>query len=389
MLSLFAFATLAACGGSSSDDGAQEPAPAPAGDDAPPDVPPAPTAPSLGFAPSNLDQATADGLLGAGGAVAINASCKFDTKTGTNDCLSASGVKFFAMTQNDAAKSKVAVFAMKSLSIAKSVTVTVTGDVPAIFFVTGAVTIDGYLLVQPGSAGGASSPGAAASKGAGPGGGGAMVKASHQGAGGGSYCGTGGNSGGATYGNPEIRPLVGGSTGGTGGPNGGGTGFFAGAGGGAIQITSGVSITIDGVVGAGGSGGAGTAAGGGSGGSILLEAPSITVDGYVAAGGGGGGSDTGKPGGNGDIAGSPNISGGGGVQPGGNGGGGLLVSGGSATYTPMPPDQSYDDTSGGGGGGAGRVRFVTKTGAATLRDDGVVSPQPFTLCFTQAKLSTK
>jgi hypothetical protein len=112
--------------------------------------------------------------------------------------------------------------------------------------------------------------------------------------------------GGATYGNGNLQPFIGGSGGSGGYPasNGINTGPGGGAGGGALRITSDVSILVSrqaqgccsnsaGIYANGGNSGApagSPAAGGGSGGSIHLQAPTITLgrdtNDFVTANGG-------------------------------------------------------------------------------------------------------
>jgi hypothetical protein len=180
---------------------------------------------------------------------------------------------------------------------------------PVIWLATGAVTINGLLIVSgdtghpdsqafslrtpsdpgpggyPGGAG--AKPGANAQRGAGPGGGAAATNsygcaAGHVAAGTLPARCTGG---GISYGNALLQPLVGGSGGSGGGPSGSWTGSGGGAGGGAIRIYSPVSITVTansgGVYSDGGLGGPATGGyygGPGSGGAIHLVAPTVTLN---------------------------------------------------------------------------------------------------------------
>ncbi|MFA6054868.1 MAG: hypothetical protein WC769_05785 [Thermodesulfovibrionales bacterium] len=111
-------------------------------------------------------------------------------------------------------------------------------------------------------------------------------------------------SGGSSYGNTKVLPMIGGSGGGGGA---GGqysptynTGGFGGGGGGAILIASSTSINITGTIEAnGGNGGKSSSSGnyagcggGGSGGAIRLMANKISGSGTVTVSGGAGGSNT-------------------------------------------------------------------------------------------------
>jgi hypothetical protein len=197
----------------------------------------------------------------------------------------------------------------------------------------------------------------------------------------------GGGTGGATH-DDLISNFVGGSGGGNGGSP--GTASTAGAGGGAIQISSGsrITITINGTINAGG--GAGQrlcysgGSGGGSGGTIFLEARQIDVTGVIAANGGAGGHTcsfmlsqdgqlTDQPARTAPWTGyPPPLT----INPGGNGGAG----------TTMPTaglDTGYDQWTNfgnylypaGGGGGAGRIWLRVPNGTMPSTT-GIVSPAP-------------
>lgn len=92
-----------------------------------------------------------------------------------------------------------------------------------------------------------------------------------------------GTTGGLSYGNAFVLPLIGGSGGG-----GQGDGFGGGAGGGAIMIASSASIRVNGVIRANGgiSGAGGGSFGLGSGGAIRLVAPTMTGAGSLEVFGG-------------------------------------------------------------------------------------------------------
>jgi hypothetical protein len=226
------------------------------------------------------------------------------------------------------------IFNFTTINIASGVTLTLQDNYlrgkPVVWLTTGNVTIAGTLSLDGGSGaalgnagadwitqripttpgpggspgGVGARPGSPAFPGLGPGGAPVQVNPSCASGGGGSFASVGTSSpAGATYGNIQTVPLVGGS-GGSGGcvastdtatDAAGGTG---GAGGGAIRIVSTTSISVTGKISAGGGGGGmgrsgGTTGGGGSGGAINLIAPAITGTGVLYTGGGGGGGSNG------------------------------------------------------------------------------------------------
>jgi hypothetical protein len=151
-----------------------------------------------------------------------------------------------------------------------------------------------------------------------------------------------GGPGGSPCGEPALEPLRGGGGGGGGGDGSCGTacGWPGGGGGGAIQISSRVSIAIGGTARARGGDGHGVASGGGSqggagggggGGAILLEAPVISVTGSIVVDGGNGGSS-------------------------GAGSGGAGASGATGPSSGATADGNSEGGAGGGGAG-GRVRI--------------------------------
>jgi hypothetical protein len=288
--------------------------------------------------------------------------------------------------------------------------VTVTGDArvvgsrPLIIVASGAVEISGELDASayartpgPGGGiggtrstptGGGPSPGVRgtneATYGDGGGGGGGLCGSGGSGGDGGS--GAVGGAGGAAIAPDELSPLVGGS--------GGGLGFGSegseadgGGGGGALQITSAVSIRISGAIRAGGGGGGqgggapvvgnwAAGGGGGSGGAVLLEAPTIEGPGGtgIFASGGGGGAAGHNAGDGGSGVNGANRTGrasggasmGGGAGAGGDSGGGDQLDG-------LPGGSNSDylgSNGGGGGGGAGCILLRTADGAvpASLMD---------------------
>lgn len=230
------------------------------------------------------------------------------------------------------------VFTLDRLVVPVGTVLRATGARPLVLLIRGDVRVEGVIEVGarldvPGPGGG--TPG----EGTGPGGGGGCCL----GGGGGGFGSLGGyaqGTGGATYGNEALEPLVAGSGGGPGGQGRGG------AGGGALQLSCGQMLRLDGSISAGGGGGAGApgsssgGGGGGSGGAVLLEAMRIVGAGVVATNGGGGGGVGGANGEDGGPGFAPAASG----SPGGAGATGTTP---AASGSP----------GGGGGGGVGRVRF--------------------------------
>ncbi|MGH7296242.1 MAG: hypothetical protein ACRELB_14975, partial [Polyangiaceae bacterium] len=337
----------------SSSEGSPNDAASEAPPEAAPDAPfvPNPDAGVLGFTPSNFVPSEVDAGADWSGAVDadITASC--------TNCLPVAPT---TISQNDGSLADV--YVLKSLVIASTAGLQLRGPNPVILAVLGAVDIQGQILVN-GSAGTPGPGGFVAGTTPGPGAGqppyGSADPDSN--GGGGSYCGIGGTAGttappaavgGPTYGNATITPLVGGSA--------GGASQALSAGGGAIQIVSGQSITVRsfGAIHAGGGGTShinGTG-GGASGGAILLEAPSVVIEGNVAANGGGGMS--------GDSAGADATANAtpaaGGSPYGGAGSAGTAVDGSPGTAGTAALEI------GGGGGGAGRIRINSASGSATI-----------------------
>lgn len=196
------------------------------------------------------------------------------------------------------------------------------------------------------------------------------------GGGGGAYGGAGAKGGGillvatqtpggAATGNSTLVPLRPGCWGG----NTAGLGA-GGAGGGAIQITSGTQITVAGAIGAPGLGGS-VNGGGGAGGGILLEAPTVTISGGLYANGGAGGCGM-FSGGTSDgqlssmpAPGGPCSNG----QSGGNGGANTTAPTDGQTLSNTAGTKQY---AGGGGGGVGRIRINTLD--MTIAGTGATSP---------------
>ncbi|MGZ3438103.1 MAG: hypothetical protein ACXVDD_01220 [Polyangia bacterium] len=213
--------------------------------------------------------------------------------------------------------------------------------------------------------------------------------------------GVGGGTAGSSFGDTRTF-FGGGSPGGFGGgaPDCGATEMTkgrGGAGGGAVQISSAVDITVDSaggvnVGGGGGTGGCGSLAsaggGGGSGGIVFLEAPTLTVLGKLAAnggaGGGGGsgnGNNDGKDGANGAL--SATAAGGGAAGAGGflsssNGGdGGNGAAGNSGAVR-----GANQENGGGAGGGTGRVWLRTPTGTTPIIGGSALMSQSPTIDAT-------
>ncbi len=198
------------------------------------------------------------------------------------------------------------VFKYSSVTIAAGATVTFKNHpsrAPVVWLVSGDATINGTVsldgqgfvvspaLAEPGPGGfrggqGYFAFGATAGAGFGPGGG--KIPAWYALGAGGSY-GSPGEYGPATYGNPSLIPLVGGSGGG-----GESTGSYAdspyisgGGGGGAILVASGGNLTVSGEIRAnGGTAHQGYDTGSGSGGGIRLIGHTLSGSGIVQALGG-------------------------------------------------------------------------------------------------------
>ncbi len=354
----------------------------------------------LGFTPSNVDLRGID-LTKVGEFIVDSDSCSINTDSLLASCGDGADVLGFKLaTQSDG--STVGVYVARSMNILPGKRLSIEGSHPFVFIALDTITIAGSLngnsSAEVGEAGGQSRQGQMPqrSRGAGPGGGGGGTDLTASG--GGSYCGIGGAggaesgtpaSGGSAYGAPEITPLVAGSAGGD----------IGGAGGGAVQLVAGTSITVaaGGLVHVGGGGGGfggiktQNAAGGGSGGSILLESRVVTVDGTLAANGGGGGAGTSDgvgsappldPGGA-NATGNATAAAGGkqGVGPssGGTGSAGPSADGTAGVFT-----AGNNDAAGGGGGGAGRIRLNTTNARATV--SGTLSPAASTRCATQGKV---
>ncbi len=320
-------------------------------------------------ADATIDPATGTLTLDAGGAIALP-----------------SGV-YAVVTQTGGPP--IGVFHFQSFAINPGVTLSVTpASTHALAILAdGNVNIEGMLDVG----GDHSTPGPGALQtGTGVGGTGA---ASGVGAGGGGHGSPGGLGGsatpspggaaGAVNGMLTVVPLQGGSPGG---------GMFAGAGGGAVQITACGLVNVSGTISAVGGGGlfgdtGRGGLGGGAGGAILLEGELVTVTGTLSSngGGGGGGGALGvaltERGANGTLTSTPASGGAGGVSlnpglpNGGMGGAGAAGTSSPGAGQNAPPAA----TGGGGGGGAGRIRLnatpLIPGGTPQTVTTGTITPQ--------------
>ena len=317
--------------------------------------------------PSNV--ADVGKLRATGLTLSVPLGTSFDT-----DACQASSVLGACATVTPAKRSAICVCRADQLSIHG---LSVMGSAALTLLVDSSITIDGPVVVSAGT-------------------GWTKVPTGAGGAGG-SYGTSGGASGEGwvwgmvggeeaatpvdpTFGAVSLIPLQGGMAGQASVVDGG-------AGGGAVQMTAGQSITVTagGSVSTPGAGGAGTCSdgsgqqagggGGGSGGGILLEALKVSIAGSLAANGGGGGGGgfactnmamgCGGQGATGDLNGGA-AAGQGNVGTGSAGNGsGASGSNGSATG-------ACDTSPGGGGGGGGRIRVNTTTGSCDCT--GLVAP---------------
>ena len=292
------------------------------------------------------------------------------------------------------AAGELAVLSVSSLLITDAGSLTLRGTRPVVIAVWGSALVDGPLLANSSVAG--TGPGSTTALSCGNRTGGAGRDNGGKGGG-------GGGAGFATFGAPGGGGNGVASSGGDGGiddlggdvpllvgcPGGGGkkdTGFTPGGfGGGAIQLSVAGTLTISSVVSTSGQGGIGATGGGdpgggggGSGGVVTLQAQRLVVtgNGRVTANGGAGGGGaqggTASPGADGSIAsvapavGGTNENGGG---PGGNGAAGMTGPMGGVTA----------GKGGGGGGGAmGRIflKHVDTMTPCSVSGAAVLSPPP-------------
>ena len=337
---------------------------------------------ALAFRPSNIDpdvSSTAFGDISLQGA-----DCTIDSEIGTISCLQDSSKLTFALLTQPSA-SKIAVFTACSFRVESTTVLRVTGNNPVALVGLDGIDILGTVTAAPNSLGEAVGGGyqpPASGKGLGPGGGGGSTSTSSPG--GAGYCGVGGaggassgtpQAGGVAYGNAELVPLLGGSS--------GGAGSGGGPGGGALHLISGSRVTIapTGVVHVGG-GGANAESGAGSGGAILIEAPSVDMGGVLAANGGSGGGGWTDYGANATPDATPAPGGGQGTDsPGGNGGAGTMINGSNGVYG------TTNGRAAGGGGAVGRIRINSEAGRAKIT--GTISPATSTPCSTSGTLKPR
>lgn len=363
--------------------------------------------PALGFQPSNVDLSAHDFSTLAD--VDVTGDCDLYGDQQPDGTICGSHTVDWLGTQSDG--SRIHVYAVKSFTLEQTAKLTMGGAFAIAIVSFGDLKINGPLVASartstPGPGGFAQIP--SFTKGAGPGGGPAGV-ADAMGpppgtgylagiaGGGGSACGVGGKgategdtagpvtvmplAAPAAYGTADLRPIVGGSSGGVGGLG------AAGAGGGAVQLVAAGALSIGtlGSITVGGGGGVSAgltngqqeASGGGSGGSVLLEGNTVSITGVVAANGGGGGGYTTS---GSDATADANSAPGGtdnNSPLGGAGGAGANVDG-VAGLT------GTNSAAGAGGGAAGRIRINSHTGAATIT--GTLSPSATTACVSQGML---
>ena len=366
------------------------------GGDASPDGPVVEAGP-LGYVPSNLGTVTiADGGIPDAGADAappaiIGADGGLDWSKAvdvsiTTACSAACLGPGITITQSG--MSPATLYVVKTLTVASGQILTLNGPNPVIIAslgdvdIQGSVNVNGFYGSYSPGAGGWPPAGMNANGPQGPGAGGNAQSATYptSGAGGGSYCGTGGKGGGtgliapggSTYGNAQNVPLLAGSAGGYAVST-----TFGSFSGGAVQISSATSIIVRGV-GFINAGGAGAMGGGASGGAILLEAPTVTIQGTLAANGGAGGSYSAGVG----APATPSNVAAVGTGNGGAGTAGATING----AVGMPSDAGSVSANGGGGGGAGYIRINVGSGGAIL-DGGTISPDLTTTCATEGKIA--
>ncbi len=258
--------------------------------------------------------------------------------------------------------------------------IVVVGDKPLVIRANGDVLVTGSIDAS--ASGRTAGPGAV-ELGAGANGATVLYDERHSAGGGGAGHGTVGAPGGGRADLPGALAgaaytsdgLVGGSRGGDGGFAYGDIGA-GGAGGGALQIASATSITIEGSLRASGGGGAGGGGGfvggggGGSGGTLLIEAPTLVIAGsLIAHGGGGGGGGAGC--GDCETMGSDGANGATERAPGGIGGIPQGSPGGFGATT-VRADAGNGDNSKGGGGGGGAGRIILRGALDTT--GAIISP---------------
>jgi hypothetical protein len=246
--------------------------------------------PPLPFAPANITWTSAVDIGGVQDED-VSTTCVLRTENaGAQSCFSSHAVQFVT-TMAD--RSALHVIVVKSLHVESTGHMTFdNGGIPLAIVSLGDMTISGTIN--------ASNTQPTRGPGRGPDGTSTAGKPGI-GAGGGSYCGRGGQGGqdeaaavqpgapAAAYGSAALSPLLPGSS--------GGTGTAGAAGGGAIELVAGGTFTMDPGSAIFANGGAATPAmvtgrdgdGGGSGGAILIEAVTVSIAGSLSANGGDGG----------------------------------------------------------------------------------------------------
>ncbi len=233
----------------------------------------------LNFVPSNIEDKLGSEYTVSGDIVFTRDRCEdvcvLNTTSGTIEGLSTqlfeenqntSTLSYKLITQDDPGNGinapKIAVFSARKITIEEGATVRFEGDHAGLLLASDSIDIQGILRADAkdtsGQASGFSSPSSTWARGQGPGGASAAESESTNMPSGGSHCGVGGEGStldlsptkstpAAAYGNQNVVPLLGGSSGSR-------AASQAGAGGGGTQLVAGNSITIkaSGVVDAGG-----------------------------------------------------------------------------------------------------------------------------------------
>ncbi|MBN1656541.1 MAG: C-type lectin domain-containing protein [Deltaproteobacteria bacterium] len=306
----------------------------------------------LGYLPANIDVAALDPGQ-ADETTTFDCAAVLDTSDTPSFTTWCSGNKPQITLHAQSEGPELAVVAMRDLNIPDGGVLRIRGSRPAVLVVFGDATVAGLIDTSADNttahAGGnyncnAVSPtsqgGDVADCGDETGGGGGGGYGTTGGLGGrGDDC--SGGSGGNTRGTPNLIPLIGGCPGGFGG---GCTSNGRGAGGGALQLSVGGTLTLSGTLRANGGNGPNRCinfhggGGGGSGGAIRVEAGNLIDSATIEVNGGNGGSSNGSSG---------NYSGGqGSTSSGENGGNG------------NPATEPSIDYFGGSGGGGGYGRVV-------------------------------
>jgi hypothetical protein len=311
----------------------------------------------------------------------------------TNWCGQVPG--FAQVTQSDGRTALLA--AMSGFVLDAGSVLVVTGAQPLILAVLGDADIAGMLFAGAEANDGGAGSSVACGSGIGgdgttsdlAGGGGGGGGFGNNGGAGGTPAGTGGAGGsqGQSEGSSSMSPLRGGCRGGNGASNVGGFG----EGGGAVQLTSAGTLSVEGTIASPGGGGTGGASGmkeggggGGSGGAIFLEGQSLVLGSGSAltanGGGGGGGGGSVLPGNDGSdgltqsLASAPGGSGNR-VDSGDGGNGGSQTASAASGANGIHVLQYYGG-GGGGGGEVGRIRLHACGATCTVSSGAITSPTP-------------